>query len=291
MTDLQKMVEKIEAKRWDANHFIKTETPIADRLTTLSIALGALTAFFSGAPAVGGKAVLDFIGLSEGSESWRVVLAAAALLSLASTFVTTVLKRRQSEARIGKARAAVAKLEGLVLRLEVGATAVAAATGELDRIGQEIPFVQGITALDIGKSELEGRITSPSGGAVVGRKIECSGYVKRQGSVRDLHFWLMVEVKDPQDDTQVWPKERELYLKPEDGTWQRNIFEDGRSPSLDLGLYVASGDSNERIKDWLNEGASLGYRPVQGFPGYCRLDRVDGVGVGHPKRAGVTPPP
>jgi hypothetical protein len=288
MTGQERLIEQIEAKRWDANHFIEHETPVASGLAWSSIVLAGLTALFSTVSAAGGMSVFDAVGLSM---SWRTALVVTAALSALSTGVGAALKTRQSEAHIGKAQAAVAKLDGLVVRLDAGATAFEAAASEFDAMAQEIPFGRDIKPLDVGKFELDGRITSPKHGEHVGRTIECSGYARPHGLAKNLHYWLMVEVMDGDGGTTVWPKERALCCKKPDGAWQRDIYEDGRSPSLDVGLYVASKDANEKIKDWVNRGANGAFRPVQGFPSCHRLHRVEGLVVEPSKKTAVIPPP
>lgn len=281
MTGTERLIERVEAKKCDIGRYITTETRASDRLKWLSILLGALTALFVGVPALGGATLLDVAGFPEGTPLWRLLLLSAAVLSVASTVVAASMKQRGD--RIRRADAALISLLDLSRRLEASRKRKRAARPdgariELEKIEATIPFVTGLKPRDFGKLGLDAEITTPGASEPVGTVLDCSGYITARRLPRDLHFWLMVEVVDPQGHRRVWPKEGEIYVA-KDGQWKHRVFEDGGSPVFDLGLYVASREAHARIEEWINTGRTSYYRPVRGFPCCQRLHRVERLAI------------
>lgn len=105
---------------------------------------------------------------------------------------------------------------------------------------------------------VSGEITRPQSPSEGGPKyfetdqIECSGTVCgfEPGS---MHIWLVVE--DEYGNKFPHDKVRQIN---EEGEWQQQIREQGRSETFNLLLYAIAPELDEKIVEWHNEGAKKG---------------------------------
>jgi hypothetical protein len=141
----QQLVHRIRARRASITAYVRDLEPRGARLMAISIICSALVAALTAGPALGGTrftdAVQDMASLSGGSVVWRTLCLAALVLSIVAAVTTNLYRSRDVGARLGKAEAAGAALEGLEALVEFGRLPLEDAVGLYQRAVADIPFV------------------------------------------------------------------------------------------------------------------------------------------------------
>ncbi len=139
------LLARIRARRVSICAFVHDLEPRGARLTNLSIICSALVTALTAGPALGGgrftEGVQDAAGLSSESVVWRTLCFAAMVLSIVAAITTNMLKSRDVAARLTKAEAANAALEGLEALVEFGQVQVKEAVNLYQQYVAEIPFI------------------------------------------------------------------------------------------------------------------------------------------------------
>ena len=273
------LLKRIKDRRRSIHSFIRHVEPKGVLLTNVNIICSALATVLTAGPAIGGKTLMDAIGAANpGSATWRIVFAVAALLSLASVIAANLYKSHDIAANLNKARSCDAKLEGLETLLELNKITLDDAATQYTQFLPDISFI-GDSRLILREHSMldwvKGDITKPQPSHMVHDVMACSGWVEGLGS--NLHLWLAVEIKGC-----IWPKEGEIFVD-NDGSWNKNIHEEGATDSFSLSLFVANNKANRRIRAWLDKCDETGdYSEFRRLPGLRRIARVDDL---HRKKA------
>jgi hypothetical protein len=277
----ESLLKRIRDRRRKIKWYIDNIEPTGVRLTNFNIVCGAIATALTATPAIGGKPLMDVLGLTDPeSLSWRVVFALAALFSLLSTIAANLYKSHDIASRLSKAQVCDVKLEGLETLLELNQIAIKEAATQYAQYIAEIPFISQRQFLK-SSSALEwvkGEINEPKRSQVVERTISCSGWV--EGVDPECHLWLAVEANG-----YIWPKEREFFAD-DDGSWKVTIYEEGATAAFSLSLFVANKQAHKKIRAWLDKGDATGnYVKMRRVPGTRRIASVDGL-----RRENVPPP-
>jgi hypothetical protein len=269
----ESLLKRIRDRRRSVRWFVDSLEPTGIRLTNFNIVCGAVATALAATPAIGGRPLMDALGVTDPSSlAWRILFATAAFFSLLSTIAANLYKSHDIASRLGKAQVCDAKLEGLETLLELDQIALKEAATQYTQYIAEIPFITGSRFLRSPSAVdwVKGAIDEPKPNQVVGSAISCSGWVEAIG--RDCHLWLAVEA-----DGYIWPKEREIFAE-DDGSWKDTIYEEGATPVLSISLFVANNQANKRIRAWLDKGDATGnYEKMRRVPGTRRITRIDGL--------------
>ena len=267
---LEALLQKIREKRRLIAAFVSRLEPTGARLTNLSIVCGAVATALTAGPAIGGKTFTNVLGPAGSNASWRIFCGAASVFSLIAAIATSLYKSHDIATRISKAQACDAKLDGLQTRLELGQMPNKEAAKKYEECLPEIAFIASANPLGRRPSleAVSGGISEPKPDQLVGRKFSCSGWVKGLGP--GLNLWLAVELNG-----RIWPKESPIYVE-DDGSWEKNVFEQGASDDFSLSLFAADTRGNKHVRAWLDAGDKLGtYPELRRTPGMIRLDNVN----------------
>jgi hypothetical protein len=127
----QELLARIRAKRASIAAYVGQLEPRGTRLMNLSIICSALAAVLTAGPALGGE---DFTGsaqrlmlLADDALVWQVLCLAATVAALGAVVATNLYKAGDLPARLSRAEAASAQLEGLEALVEFGRLPVEAA--------------------------------------------------------------------------------------------------------------------------------------------------------------------
>jgi hypothetical protein len=111
-------------------------------LTNTGIIASAVAAVLTAAPALGGLRLTQALGSAgANSPSWRILCAVASLCSLVAAIATNLLKSHDIAARLAKAQAADARLEGLELLVELRQLTLKDATERYENAIPEVAFI------------------------------------------------------------------------------------------------------------------------------------------------------
>lgn len=111
-------------------------------LTNTGIIASALAAVLTAAPAVGGLRLTQALGSAgANSPSWRILCALASLCSLVAAIATNLLRSHDIAARLAKAQAVDARLEGLELLVELRQLTLKEATARYESAIPEVAFI------------------------------------------------------------------------------------------------------------------------------------------------------
>lgn len=267
------ILNKIKIKRDSIKCFIANLEPFGSRLTNFNIICGAIATALMATPAIGGKPLMDaFSILDPNSLTWRILFAIAALFSLLSTIAASLYKSNEIASHLGKAQVCDAKLEGLEMLIKVDQITLKDAVSQYNQYITEITFIIGSrfvklpSAIDL----VKGEINEPKPNQDVENTISCSGRV--EGMDSECHLWLAVEA-----DGYIWPKEREIFAE-DDGSWKVPVYEQGKTATFSLSLFVADSQANKRIRAWVDEGDATGnYIKMRRLPGTRRIDSINGL--------------
>jgi hypothetical protein len=269
----ENLLKRIRDRRRNIKWFIDNLDPTGTRLTNFNIICGAIATVLTATSALGGKPLMDALGITDPSSiTWRILFATAALFSLLSTIAADLYKSHDIASRLSKAQVCDAKLEGLETLLELDQIALKEAATQYAQYIAEISFITGSRFLKLPSALdwVKGEINQPKPNQVVGSTISCSGWV--EGISPECHFWLAVEANG-----YIWPKEREFFADS-DGSWKDTIYEEGTTESFAISLFVANNKANKRIRAWLDEGDATGnYRQMRRVPGTRRIAKIDGL--------------
>lgn len=266
------LLKRIKDRRRSIHSFIKHLEPKGVLLTNVNIICSTVATLLTGAPAIGGEKLMKAVSqVDPGSDEWRIVVAVAALFSLASVIAANLYKSHDMAANLNKARSCDAKLEGLETMLELNKITLDDAATQYTQFLPDISFIGDSSMILRERSMLDwvkGDITRPQPSDMVPDVIACSGWAEGLGS--NLHLWLAVEIKGC-----IWPKEGEVFVD-NDGSWNKTIHEEGVTDSFSLSLFVANKKANRRIRAWLDECDETGhYSEFRRLPGLRRIARVD----------------
>ena len=290
----EELLKRIRERRRGIKWFIDNLEPTGMRLTNFNIVCGAIATALTAAPALGGKALMEALGITDPETlAWRLLFASAAVFSLISTIAANLYKTHEIAARLGKAQVCDTKLEALETLLELDEIVVKKAAAQYTQCLAEIPFVRSSRFLNLPSALdwVKGEIEQPKPNQVVESTIRCSGWVEAVSP--DCHLWLVIEANG-----YIWPKEREFFAD-DDGSWKDTIYEEGATATFSLSLFAANAQANKRIRAWLDHGdASGNYVHMRRVPGTRRIAKIDGLhranaveGTDSEKPAGMTAGP
>jgi len=269
----ESLLKRLRDRRRSIKWFIDNLEPTGTRLTNFNIVCGAIATALTATPAIGGKPLMDVLGITDpNSFTWRILFATAALFSLVSTIAANLYKSHDIASRLGKAQVCDAKLEGLETLLELDQIALKEAATQYTQYIADIPFITGSRFLKLPSALdwVKGQINEPKPNQVVESTISCSGWVEGVGP--GCHLWLAVEANG-----YIWPKERE-FVAEDDGSWRDTIYEEGTTATFSLSLFVANNQANKRIRAWLDQGDATGnYNRTRRVPGTRRIAKIDGL--------------
>ena len=270
MEEALPLLRRIRRKRQSIQMFLERREPASRRLTNINIVFGAIATALTVTPAVGGKTFLAALGVS-GSDpaTLRILFGLAAAFSLLSTITAGLYKAYDMAARIAKAQACSARLEGLEARLELAQISIKEAVEKYTAYISTVEFIHDRNTEN--NIELtKGEIKDPIRGQVVTETINCSGWA--EDLAPGYHLWLATEIK-----SRIWPKECAIRLD-ENGAWASSICEEGTVGDFSLSLFVADQAADRKIRDWLKVGNKTGnYKELRRPSGIRRLHRVDGL--------------
>ncbi len=143
---LQKLVERIKAKRQLINEFVGGLERRGDRLLNVSIISTAVTTVLVSGPALGGgkftEGLQNMLGLPSDSWVWRALCFAAAILSVVAAVSSNLYKSHDVATRLAKAQASGVLLEGLETSLEFGQLPLEEATRRFQEYLAQVPFIE-----------------------------------------------------------------------------------------------------------------------------------------------------
>ena len=116
------LVEAIRHKQALVDAYLQRAGSRQRRLVTIAIVGGAVAAFLTAAPAIGGKSFGDWLTELSGLDTpaWQILCAAAAACSLAAVIATQLLKSQSLDEHVARAHQERARLEWLDLSLATG---------------------------------------------------------------------------------------------------------------------------------------------------------------------------
>lgn len=143
MDNREKLRKRIRIKQSRINDYLRKLEPRSNRLTVVGIVCGGLATLLTAGPAAGGESFTKALtkAIETTSPSWRLLCAAATLLSFVSTTAITLYKAQDLANRLAKAQSARARLEALDLVLDATGVAIDLATNQFEVIIQDIAFI------------------------------------------------------------------------------------------------------------------------------------------------------
>ncbi|MBA5689409.1 hypothetical protein [Rugamonas apoptosis] len=136
------LAKRLHEKRAQIAAFNHKASARGAGLTNTGIIASALAAMLTAAPAVGGLRLTQALGSAgENSPSWRILCAVASLCSLAAAIATNLLRTHDIAARLAKAQAVDARLEGLELLVELRQLTLKDATARYESAIPEVAFI------------------------------------------------------------------------------------------------------------------------------------------------------
>lgn len=117
-----RLLSELRLQRDLLARFLRRNQPRQQRLSTLAVAASSLAALLTAAPALGGPSftteLTQLLGLQ--GPSWRLLCAAAALLSALASTCSQLLQGSRLEEKVSRCQSAMARLDALELGLELG---------------------------------------------------------------------------------------------------------------------------------------------------------------------------
>lgn len=111
-------------------------------LTNTGIIASALATVLTAAPAIGGLRLTQALGAAgENSPSWRILCAVASVCSLVATVATNMFRTHDIAARLAKAQAVDARLEGLEILVELRQLTLKEATARYESTIPDVAFI------------------------------------------------------------------------------------------------------------------------------------------------------
>lgn len=137
------LLTRIASKRGELAAYLKTMEPRNARLTNTAIICGAISATLTAAPALGGKSFTAW--LTETFELtlpvWQLLCFGAMLCSIAATIATNMSQSHETTARVMRAQACNAKLEGLETLLQLGTIDADSASRQFVNAINDVAFI------------------------------------------------------------------------------------------------------------------------------------------------------
>lgn len=137
------LLARIRAKRAEIDQFLRTTQPRSTRLTNITIICGAISAALTAAPALGGQSLADWLtdvfGLNQ--PIWQLLCLGAMVCSIIVTVTTNMATSQELVAKVMKAQACDAKLEGLETLVEISRLDVDSASEQFVAALNDIPFI------------------------------------------------------------------------------------------------------------------------------------------------------
>jgi hypothetical protein len=256
----QKVLREIQDKVQQINTFLARRERLGNRLTMISTLSAGLAALLTALAAVFGV-----VAAGSASTGWRILLGVATVLSGGAAIATNLYKSRDIAAQLSKAQAGDVKLQGIERQLSSNLISPAEAINQFNAVLESIPFIRDDPRPNLDLAD--GKIHKPAPKEEVEAGFTCSGVA----SGPNTSLWLAVEV-----GKSIWPKKAVFVNK--DGTWSREVFEQGIVAEFDLSLWAADERGDRYIRDWFKRGdAKCDYPELQGRPGMVRLHSVSGL--------------
>jgi hypothetical protein len=141
-----KLRQRIHEKKSQIRVYLSRAEARSTWLTIGSIVCSGLAGLLTAGPAAGGppltQALTQALGTSaETAPSWRLLCAAAALLSFLGATALTIYKVQDLANRVAKLQAASARIEALETFLETTNLSMQSATDQYIQVLQDVPFV------------------------------------------------------------------------------------------------------------------------------------------------------
>jgi hypothetical protein len=267
MDERESLLRKVQDKRQQIATFLAKLEPYGNRLVTISIVAAGLAGLLTAVAAVFGEHVARALHTaSSASTGWRILFGVATVFSFGATMATNLYKSRDIAAHLSKAQACDAKLQGIETQLALNLIPPGQAAKRYDEVIQSIPFIRDDRWRSL--DHVTGKIDSPAPQEEVEDGFQCSG----TASGPDTPLWLAVEV-----GTSIWPKGGAIHVN-EDGSWSREVFEEGVVDEFSLSLWAVDERGDRYIRDWFKRcDAKRDYPELRGTPGMLRLHRVSGL--------------
>jgi hypothetical protein len=138
----EKLQQRIRDKKDQIEEFLRKTQPRSDRLTIASIVSAGLAGLLTAGPAAGGPSFTQALTQTLGttSPSWRLLCAAATILSFIATTALAVHKVQDLTNKVARAQAAHAKLEALETLLDTTDIPISKAADQFARIVPDVSF-------------------------------------------------------------------------------------------------------------------------------------------------------
>jgi hypothetical protein len=162
----EKLQQRIREKKSQIRTFLSKIEPRSTFLTVASIVCSGLAALLTAGPAAGGpsltQALTQALGTApETAPSWRLLCAAATVLSFLGTTTLAIYKVQDLANKVAKSQAAKARLEALETYLAMTDISIHKATDQYSQVLQDVSFVPDadldrLTAAWSGRAEVRG---------------------------------------------------------------------------------------------------------------------------------------
>jgi hypothetical protein len=142
----QELLARIQAKRASIHTFVRDLEPRSVRQANISIVCSSVAAVLTAGPALGGTTfaggVQHALALPDDAVVWRILCLIAMSVSLVSAISTNLYKTSDVAARLSRAQACSAALEGLETLVEFGNLPVNQAVKLYQQYVAGVPFIQ-----------------------------------------------------------------------------------------------------------------------------------------------------
>ncbi|HEX2225918.1 MAG TPA: hypothetical protein VHM64_02175 [Candidatus Binatia bacterium] len=139
----EKLQQRIREKQGQIQAFLAKAQPRTTRLAIASIVCAGLAGLLTAGPAAGGpsftQALTETLGTT--SPSWRLLCAAATVLSFLATTMLSIHKIQDLPDRVAKAQAAYSRLEAIETLLETTEISTSTAADQYAQIVHDVSFV------------------------------------------------------------------------------------------------------------------------------------------------------
>jgi hypothetical protein len=139
----EKLRQRIREKKRQIEAFLARTEHRSNRLTIVGIVCAGLAGLITAGPAAGGppltQALTEVLGTT--TPSWRLLCAAATVLSFLATTALAIHKIQDLPNRVAKAQAAYSRLEGLETLLDTTEIGTAKAAEQYTQVVHDLSFV------------------------------------------------------------------------------------------------------------------------------------------------------
>ncbi len=139
----EKLQQRIREKKAHLQAFLAKTQPRSTGLTIASIICAGLAGVLTAGPAAGGAPLTQWLTeiLGTTAPSWRLLCAAATILSFLATTMLSIHKVQDLANRVAKVQAACSRLEAIETLLETTDISTATAAEQYTQVVQDLPFL------------------------------------------------------------------------------------------------------------------------------------------------------